>query len=123
MIPLFFCLGVMAVAFLACAPGQGKLFPQGKAVFEERCATCHGPNGGGILYSQSVLNGKDSVLGDPNKVIATILNGKEGSGSMPGWKDNLNDQEVAAVATYIRQAWSNRGTAVTPEQVAKMRTK
>ncbi len=42
---------------------------------------------------------------------------------MPGWREKLNDQEVAAVATYIRQAWSNQADAVTPAMVTKVRTK
>ena len=36
-----------------------------------------------------------------------------------GWK--FNDQEIAALATYIRNAWGNRADAVTARQVAKVR--
>jgi mono/diheme cytochrome c family protein len=42
---------------------------------------------------------------------------------MPGWSDKLSDQEVAAVATYIRQAWSNRAGPVTPKMVAALKGK
>ena len=42
---------------------------------------------------------------------------------MPGWKMMLTDQEVAAVATYIRQAWSNRADPITPALVQAIRTK
>ncbi len=33
----------------------------------------------------------------------------------------LDDDEVAAVATYIRNSWGNRAGAVTPDQVAGQR--
>ena len=56
-------------------------------------------------------------------MIAVILFGRQGAGAMPGWREKLNDQEVAAVATYIRQAWSNQADAVTPAMVTKVRTK
>jgi mono/diheme cytochrome c family protein len=42
---------------------------------------------------------------------------------MPGCKMTLNDEEVAAVATYIRQAWANRAAPVTPAMVTKLRQK
>ena len=41
----------------------------------------------------------------------------------PVWKDKLDDQQIAAVVTYIRQAWSNRAPAVTPAMVAATRSK
>jgi mono/diheme cytochrome c family protein len=41
---------------------------------------------------------------------------------MPGYP-KLSDQEIADVATYIRNAWGNAAPAVTLEQVAKARRK
>jgi len=117
-----FFLGVVMVAFMACASRQDQLFQQGRGIYDLYCATCHGAQGEGILYSLSVLNQSPLVLGDPKPLIAVILNGREGSGSMPGWKNKLNDPEVAAVTTYIRQAWSNRAGPVTPKMVAAVRT-
>ena len=62
--------------------------------------------------------------GAPKPVIATVLNGRKGNlGQMPTWKDKLDDQQIAAVVTYIRQAWSNRAPAVTPAMVAATRGK
>lgn len=76
-----------------------------------------------MLYNKSALNNDAFVSGDPDKVITVILYGREGEGTMPGWKDNLNDQEVAAVATYIRQAWSNRADPVSAAMVTEIRSK
>jgi hypothetical protein len=40
---------------------------------------------------------------------------------MPPWKSFLNDEETAAVLTYIRSAWSNEGSPVTSQEVAAVR--
>ncbi len=84
---------------------------------------CHGENGGGVLYSKSALNNSALVLGEPDKVIAVILFGRQGAGAMPGWRETLTDQEVAAVTTYTRQAWSNQAGAIAPAMVTEVRRK
>ena len=40
---------------------------------------------------------------------------------MPPFNHILNDEEVAAVVTYIRVAWDNIGTPVTPAQANELR--
>ncbi|MBI4765765.1 MAG: cytochrome c [Deltaproteobacteria bacterium] len=40
---------------------------------------------------------------------------------MPTWKETFSDQQLAAIITYVRQAWSNKGLAVTPDMVRKRR--
>jgi cytochrome c6 len=108
----------------AWAQGAGDLFEQGQKVFEDNCAQCHRTNGGGLPGTFPALNKNPFVVGDPKPVMATILNGRKGAlGRMPSWKDNLDDRQIAAVVTYIRQAWSNRAPAVTPAMVAAMRSK
>lgn len=121
-IRLYLSIAVMVIAFIGCFQ-RGDNYQQGQEIYKTYCLACHGVNGGGVLYNKSVLNNDVFVSKDPNKVIAVILNGREGAGSMPSWKDNLNDQEVAAVATYIRQAWSNRADPVSPAMVIEIRTK
>jgi mono/diheme cytochrome c family protein len=118
------CLAIMAVACLGCAPETAPSFEQGKGIYQNDCLACHGREGGGVLYRKTVLNGSAFVTGNPDQVLATILFGKdEGEGTMPSWQMKLTDQEVAAVATYIRQAWSNRADLVTPEMVAQVRAR
>ena len=109
---------------VALAQGQGGVLQRGQAVFEDSCAQCHRTNGEGLPDTFPALNKNPFVLGDPKPVIATVLNGLKGSlGQMPGWKDKLDDEQIAAVVTYIRQAWSNRAAAVTPAMVAAARGK
>jgi mono/diheme cytochrome c family protein len=43
------------------------------------------------------------------------------TGSMPAYASDLSDQEVADVATYIRNSWGNSASAVTASQVAAAR--
>ena len=108
----------------AWAQAAGDLFQQGQKVFEDNCADCHRLNGKGLPGTFPAHDGNPFVLGDPKPVIATVLNGRRGTlGQMPTWKDKLNDQQIAAVVTYIRQAWSNRAPAVTPAMVAATRSK
>ena len=119
---LLLCLGLLGG--VALAQGQGDTLQRGQAVFENHCAQCHRTNGEGLPATFPALNKNPFVLGDPKPVIATVLNGRKGSlGQMPVWKDKLDDQQIAAVVTYIRQTWSNRAPAVTPAMVAATRGK
>jgi mono/diheme cytochrome c family protein len=43
------------------------------------------------------------------------------NGAMPAWRDVLTDQEIAGVATYIRQWAPNQAPGLTPETVARVR--
>jgi mono/diheme cytochrome c family protein len=111
---------------LVTSPGCGSQdpsFEHGREIYKNACLACHGLNGAGVLYSKSVLNNNPFVTGNPDELIAVILFGRMGSGAMPGWSKKLNDQEVAAVTTYIRQAWSNQAEAVTAAMVQKIRGK
>jgi cytochrome c6 len=119
---ILLCLGLLGG--VALAQGQGDAAQRGQAVFEENCAQCHRSSGEGLPATFPALNKNPFVLGDPQPVIATVLNGRKGNlGSMPSWKDKLDDEQIAAVVTYIRQAWSNRAAAVTPAMVAGARGK
>jgi mono/diheme cytochrome c family protein len=115
-------LALAVVTSMGCTPKTDPSFEQGKEIYQTDCVACHGRDGGGVLYSEAVLNKSAFVTGNPEKVIAVILHGKVGGGVMPSWQENLQDQEVAAVATYIRQAWSNHADAVTGAMVNKIRT-
>jgi mono/diheme cytochrome c family protein len=114
--------GLMLATRGVWAQESGGLVTQGKTVFEDNCAQCHRTNGQGLPGTFPALNKNSFVTGDPKPVIATVLNGRKGTlGQMPMWKDDLNDQQIAAVITYIRQAWANQASAVPPAMVAEIR--
>jgi cytochrome c6 len=120
---------VLSLAGLILAAGSawaqpGDLVKQGQQIFEDNCAQCHLKSGQGLPGTFPALDKNPFVVGDPKPVLATVLNGRKGTlGQMPSWKDKLDNQQVAAVVTYIRQAWSNRGPAVTSAMAAAIKGK
>jgi len=115
---------VLLLATAAWAQGPEDWLKQGKQVFEDNCAQCHRANGAGLPGTFPALDRDLFVSGDPAPVLATVLNGRKGKfGQMPAWKDHLDDVQVAAVVTYIRQAWSNQASGVSPATAAKSRGK
>jgi cytochrome c6 len=113
-------LGLMVGVAWAQEPGDP--VKQGRQIFQDNCAQCHLQSGRGLPGTFPALDNNPFVVGDPNPVLATVLNGRKGTlGQMPTWKDKLDNQQVAAVVTYIRQAWSNRAPGVTPAMAAEVR--
>jgi len=119
---LIILIGLFFLFTIAWAQETDKTIKQGKQIYEANCADCHRINGEGLPGTFPALAKNPFIQGNPDRVIETVLKGRKGrSGQMPSWKDSLDNKQVAAVITYIRQAWSNKGSAVTPEMVAKKR--
>ena len=75
----------------------------GDAVFKARCAACHGSDGKGnqAIGTPDFTSPKtQSSLSDAD-MIDTITNGRKGT-IMPAWKGKLSNEEIAAVAAYLR---------------------
>jgi mono/diheme cytochrome c family protein len=118
----------LAVLFLAAsgALGQGgaDLLKKGQEVYEANCADCHRTNGEGLPVKFPALKGNAFVMGDPKPVIDLVIDGRKGKlGQMPAWKEHLDDTQIAAAISYIRNAWGNQAPAVQPEDVAAARKK
>src|ERR1700688_2324409 len=102
----------------------------GKTLFVTKCAACHQAGGlGGGPYPPLAGNA-DVTAADTSNLILTVLNGRSGpiqvngktfSGVMPTWKAQLSDDDIAAVLTYVRSAWTNSAAAVTAAQIAAAR--
>jgi cytochrome c oxidase subunit II len=97
------------------------LAARGEKVYAANCVACHQADGKGNPAAKiKALDGSALVLNDPAGQIKTLLNGAA-NGAMPPWKQ-LSDTELAAVATYTKNAWSNKtGKAIQPAEVAEMR--
>lgn len=102
----------------------------GVATFSTICAACHQPTGSGIPGVFPPLAGSEWVNGRDTTVVAIVLNGITGSltvkgntfnGTMPTFKSQLSDEQIAAVLTYVRAQWGNASPAITADLVAKMR--
>jgi cytochrome c6 len=119
---MVFSLLVFWCFSFSTAQGADKEGQEGKKLFEGTCADCHRTNGQGLPNQFPALDKNTFVVGDPTKVIDTVLNGRKGKlGQMPSWKESFNDLQIAAIVTYIRQAWSNKGSTITAEMVKKRR--
>jgi mono/diheme cytochrome c family protein len=106
----------------------------GQKEFQTVCITCHQATGQGMPGVYPPLDGSEWVNGDPERVIRIVLYGLKGdihveghdfnAAAMPVFGQvaqsayNWNDQKVAAVLTYVRQAWGNKSGPITADQVA-----
>ena len=103
----------------------------GKTVYDNQCAVCHGPQGLGKPPYFPPLAGNQSIqMGSAVNPIRMVLNGGYPPGTsgnptpygMPPFAQSLSDDEVAAVVTYIRTAWGNRGTPVSARDANALRS-
>jgi mono/diheme cytochrome c family protein len=102
----------------------------GRKVYAKQCAMCHGDEGKGQAPAYPPLAGNQSItMSSPVNAIRMVLNGGYPPGTkknlrpygMPPFSHILNDEEVSSVVTYIRVAWENSGTPVTPAQANELR--
>lgn len=92
---------------------MNELMSRGEQIFVSSCAACHGAQGEGLIGPGFAGN---SALARNDLVIPMILDGFPEHG-MPAWRDRLSDWEIAAVATFIRNAWDNDFGPILEEQV------
>ena len=97
------------------------LMEKGEALYNTNCAACHKPDGSGTQPVFPALKGSAIALGDVSKHLDIIIKGASGT-AMAAWGTQLNDLEIAAIATYERNAWGNNtGDAVQPADVKAAR--
>ena len=96
------------------------LIARGEKVYTANCAVCHKPDGTGAPPAIKALAGSPVVTdADKAKQLHIVLNGTDKG--MPPWKQ-LSDTDIAAVATYTKNSWSNKtGQLVQPSEVVAAR--
>lgn len=106
----------------------------GLHLYESNCSTCHGRDAKGIenlappLYQTPFVEGKDSAL------VMIVLHGLQGPielndksyefpGVMPALADNTeySDQDIAAVLSFIKNAFGRKPKNISSELVRKLR--
>ncbi len=111
------------------------LFIKGKAIYarDGYCNTCHQGNGKGLESSGfPPLAGTSWVTGNEERLIKLVLKGLYGPIDVLGKKypgqvpmtpfaGMLNDNEVAAVLTYVRNSFGNKASAISAEKVTATR--
>lgn len=88
---------------------------RGRATFVSACSSCHAVDGSGDVGPPLIEN---PLLGDTEAVAETIVHGFN---YMPPLGDVLDDEQVAAVMTYIRSNWGNDYGPVNAREVATVR--
>jgi len=116
---------------IAEAPIPRMVMDKGEEIYRKHCLACHQADGSGNPGMFPPLSDTKTVNGDKDKLIDIVLNGQEGEIEVKGEIYNqvmvphsfLNDEEIASVLTFIRNNFGNNSTRITPEEVAKLRTK
>lgn len=103
---------------------------RGAKVYEQQCASCHGDDGRGVPSIYPALAGNRAVLLDsPTNLVQSIRRGGFSPSTvgnpqpfgMPPFGQILSDEDIAAVSTYVRQAWGNAAPAVSSLDVHRAR--
>ena len=111
---------------------DSQIMGRGRTVYNLHCGTCHLPTGEGDPEMAPKLNKGSLVVqsDNPASMINAILYSPKTPGAplLPKWRHpmeefqyELDDEDVAAVATFIRNSWENSAGIVTAEQVARQR--
>jgi len=102
----------------------------GAAIYRDQCSACHGLDGKGVAeLFPSIADSSMVRSDDPTTSIRIVLRGARSVGTkaqptasgMPSYGRQLDDDQVAAVLTYMRNNWGGAAWTVTPAQVSNVR--
>ncbi|KQV89071.1 copper-containing nitrite reductase [Pelomonas sp. Root1237] len=125
-------LGAVTTATAAAAGGTLTAKDQiaaGQALFAGTCSVCHQANGAGLPGVFPPLAKSDWLGQDAKRAVGVVLHGLSGKVKVNG-KDydsvmppmnQLNDDEVANILTYVLNSWGNVGGSVSADEVKKQR--
>jgi mono/diheme cytochrome c family protein len=103
---------------------------RGRRLYDDHCADCHGTQGQGAAGAYPALAGNRSVtMASPANVVRVIVEGGFAPATaghprpygMPPFGQSLQRDEIADVATYVRNAWGPRAGAVRELDVIDLR--
>ena len=127
---LMFSCGGNSTAPMNNAPANtASAAVSGEALYKKTCIACHQENGQGIASTFPPL-AKSDFLSNKELAIGQVIKGKSGELMVNGIKYNnvmppqqLNDEEIAAVLTYVYSNFGNSGAPVTTAEVKSVRAK
>jgi mono/diheme cytochrome c family protein/glucose/arabinose dehydrogenase len=122
--------GAVEVKVVPLTPDQQALFAKGKVTYTTLCGVCHQPTGAGMPGLAPPLLNSEWALGPTDRPIRIVLGGLTGPVEVGGTKWQLempglpilSDEDIAGVLTYIRREWEHSESAVSPQEVASIRT-
>ena len=97
-----FALLLAACAVIALVSMPAAQAADGKALYEGKCAMCHGKDGVAKPMAKGSANLNDAKWQEATKVeaIETVITA--GKGKMKGYKDKMSAEEIKAVAAYVK---------------------
>ena len=103
---------------------------KGKQVYMQTCFVCHQIKGEGLLGQIPPLAESDYLMADKERSIRVVLQGLSGEVLVNNRKyngvmapmNNLSDDEIADVLTYVRNSFGNNGDSVTRDEVRRIRS-
>jgi cytochrome c6 len=107
---IVFAVAALAVARTSPSPRvSGAAAEDGKSLFQDNCAICHGVNGGGTDTGKK-LNVSDLRSPEVQKetdaqLIEVILKGKN---KMPGYEGKLSNEQIKKLVAHIRSLAKKR---------------
>lgn len=104
------------VVVAGCGPAaeSRERLTRGHDLYTTYCSRCHQPDGQGYAQVFPNLAGNPIVQNrNPEPVIEIVTRGRA---DMPSFSEHRPD-ELADIVTYIRHAWGNDASAVTPAEV------
>lgn len=116
---LLAALGLVAASetsVLAQEGGGAGPMEQGSRLYAQNCAICHGDDGRAVSPDFPSLAESESVE-DLSLIVANV---HQGVAIMPPFPW-LSDEEIAAIASYVRNSWGNAYGQVKAEDVAAIR--
>lgn len=112
------------------AKPSSAVLDRGGAMYREHCAQCHGERGEGRGGAFPALAANRAVmLADTTNLVRVVLQGgylpatagNPRPHGMPPFIQSLRDEDVAAVLSYIRNAWGNAAPRVDTMDVYRAR--
>lgn len=111
------------------APASSQM-SAGEKVYRETCSACHELDGEGSPGIFPPLPRNSNLqASNPASIIRIVLDGAvsvttaqlPNPATMPAYAGKMSNEEIAAVVTYMRNAWGNAASPVTPDQVSAAR--
>jgi mono/diheme cytochrome c family protein len=109
---------------------DGAVLSRGAAIYSDACSSCHLENGVGqsrlfpplgrnAAVQQTAVTGIVRLILAGTRIATTPT--RPSPLSMPSFAWKLSDQEIADVATYVRNSWGNRAAPIPVNEVATLR--
>jgi mono/diheme cytochrome c family protein/glucose/arabinose dehydrogenase len=127
--------GLEAMGATAPSPAEQAMLDKGREIYAQVCFACHGDDGRGTAMPGAPagttmappIASSPRVLGHQDYVVKSILHGLTGPIGGKTYADVMvgmganNDEWVASIASYVRNAFGNRASMITSSDVALAR--